>query len=142
MNPMLRKTVNLVTMISFFNVVMLALFGPVVEASTCCNTPTVWILKNQDKSPLSINCTLEKSPAWDGKPIVMSTGVIKPGSLYKHQWDRNWYSDGMGMIPGEWQCKTSDSKAAVRFTTDWGENVSLNINATKVTVVGKPQVKQ
>jgi hypothetical protein len=137
MNPMLRKTVNLVPMISFFNVVMLALFGPVVEASTCCNTPTVWILKNQDKSPLSINCTLEKSPAWAGKPIAMSTGVIKPGSQFKHQWDRNWYSDGMGMIPGEWECKTSDSKAAVRFTTDWGENISLGLKGGKLKVSGK-----
>lgn len=137
MNPMLRKTFSLVTMIGLFTIVILAVFGPVVEASTCCNTPTVWVLKNKGKSPLPVNCTLEKSPAWAGQPIVMSTGVIKPGSQYKHQWDRNWYSNGMGMIPGDWECKTTDSKATVIFTTDWGENVSLGLKDGKLKVSGK-----
>ena len=137
MNPTLRKTFNLVTKTSLLNGFILAVFGQVVEASTCCNTPTVWTFKNLGEAPLSITCTLEKSPAWTGKPILMSTGVMKRGSSYEYRWASHWYSDGMGMIPGEWICKTADSKAALRFTTDWGENVSLGLKDGKLKVSGK-----
>jgi hypothetical protein len=69
--------------------------------------------------------------AWAGKPITMETEIIKPGASFKYTWDANWYSDGMGMLPGAWSCKPSDPKLAkgikpVKFSTDWGENVTVS----------------
>jgi hypothetical protein len=69
--------------------------------------------------------------AWAGKPITMETEIIKPGASFKYTWDANWYSDGMGMLPGMWSCRPSDAKLAkefkpLRFKTDWGENATIN----------------
>lgn len=117
---------------------------------TCCHTPTVWTFKNQDKLPVRLQCKLEKSSAWSGKPIMMTTGDIAAGAVYKHTWDSGWYSDGMGMIPGQWVCRVPTDKetkneankvagvesagATVVFSTDWGENVTISWAHSKATV--------
>ena len=99
-------------------------------AGRCCNNPTVWTFKNLDKSPAKLTCTLERSVAYAGKPITMETEVIGPGGVFKYTWDSQWYADGMGMLPGDWSCRSSDLKTAkdikpVKFKTDWGENATI-----------------
>lgn len=111
-------------------------------AGTCCHTPTLWTIKNLDKTPVELTCSLEKSAAWSGKPISMSTGTIAAGGSYAHTWDSVWYSDGMGMVPGTWACRVSGSKGTqadlstppLAFSTDWGENVTISWNKSKGTV--------
>jgi hypothetical protein len=116
----------------------------VAVAGTCCNTPTVWTIKNLDKSAVTLTCSLEKSAAWSGKPISMSTGKIAAGGTRKHTWSSAWYSDGMGMIPGSWACRASNadgsadvSSAPLAFTTDWGENIIISWERSKGTVARK-----
>lgn len=60
----------------------------------------------------------------------METEIIPPRGTFKYTWDTQWYSDGMGMLPGSWICRPSDNKLAkvlkhMKFTTDWGENKTL-----------------
>ena len=117
----------------------LLLISSRLVAGTCCNTPTVWTIKNLDKTPVTLTCSLEKSAAWSGKPITLTTGVVAAGGTYKHTWDSGWYADGMGMIPGQWACRSTgaDSKVAsspLAFSTDWGENVTISWNNAKGTV--------
>jgi hypothetical protein len=113
-------------------------------AGSCCNTPTVWTIKNLDKSAVTLTCSLEKSAAWTGKPISMTTGKIAAGGAFKHTWSSAWYSDGMGMIPGSWACRASNddgsadaSSAPLAFTTDWGENITISWERSKGTVARK-----
>lgn len=115
----------------------------VAMAGTCCNTPTIWTFKNQDTVAVTLQCSLEKSAAWSGKSITMTTKQITPGSSYQHTWDPGWYADGMGMIPGQWVCKQSikdekttapGSPSVVAFTTDWGENIHITWTRVKATV--------
>jgi hypothetical protein len=120
-----------------------ALSWQVFAAGRCCNNPTVWTFKNLDKYPIKLSCTLERSVAWAGKPIAMETETIKPGSSFKYTWDSNWYSDGMGMLPGAWSCKPSDPKLAkgikpVKFSTDWGENVTVSWRKERFAVSSRP----
>lgn len=110
-------------------------------AATCCNTPTVWTFRNLDSLPVKLTCKLDKSAAWKGDPISMETSKISPRGTFKHEWSREWYSDGMGMIPGTWSCRPSgkpeQESAALVFTTDWGENVTITWNKSKGTVARK-----
>jgi hypothetical protein len=136
---MVRNHVNCIGILA--SVVVLS---EVAMAGTCCNTPTVWNIKNLDKSPVTLTCSLEKSAAWTGKPISMSTGKIASGGTYKHTWSSAWYSDGMGMIPGSWVCRatnadgsTDSSSAPLAFTTDWGENITISWERSKGTVARK-----
>ncbi len=122
----------------------LAFLSHAAMAGTCCNTPTVWTIKNLDKSPVTLTCSLEKSAAWSGKPISMSTGKISAGATFKHTWSSAWYSDGMGMIPGSWACRAANADGnrdatseALAFTTDWGENIAISWERSKGTVARK-----
>ena len=113
-----------------FCVALSALSWQVFAAGRCCNNPTVWTFKNLDRSPIKLSCTLERSVAWAGKPISMETEIIKPGGQFKYTWDANWYSDGMGMLPGQWICRPKDPQLVkvlkpLKFSTDWGENASI-----------------
>jgi hypothetical protein len=119
-------------------------FASQAFAGTCCHVPTVWTIKNQDSAPVIVACQLEKSVAWTGKPIAMETGTIASGGVYEHTWGSDWYSDGMGMIPGKWICKIKapDNHGAeiasgkLSLATDWGENVTIVWKKEKLTVAG------
>ena len=115
-----------------------------VMAATCCNTPTLWTIKNLDKTPVTLSCSLDKSAAWTGRPISMSTGKIAAGGTFKHTWSSAWYSDGMGMIPGSWSCRAVNANGqpdaastALAFTTDWGENITISWERSKGNVARK-----
>ena len=110
-------------------------------AATCCNTPTVWTFKNLDAVAVSLTCKLEKSAAWKGDLISMTTGKMPPAHTHIHKWASEWYADGMGMIPGTWSCRPSDkaddSADTLTFSTDWGENVTITWNKSKGKVAKK-----
>jgi hypothetical protein len=130
------KLILLGSVMSFFCLL------PALKAGTCCNTPTIWTFKNLDSVSVTLQCNLEKSVAWSGKPISMVTKPMAPGVTYKHTWDRGWYSDGMGMIPGQWVCRSTGGGApsmpvngdALNFATDWGENISILWSRGRATV--------
>ena len=117
-------------------------FSWAVMAGTCCHTPTIWTFKNQDTVPVTLQCSLEKSAAWSGKSITMTTKQSAPAATYQHTWDAGWYADGMGMLPGQWVCKPSakDEKATLgtpsvlAFSTDWGENITISWTRAKASV--------
>ena len=119
-----------------------ALFTSQAMAGACCNVPTVWTLKNLDSVPVNLTCQLVKSVAWSGKPIEMETGVIAPAGSFQYSWGTDWYSDGMGMIPGSWTCQIKFSSTAapttsvpnLSFSTDWGENVTITWKKEQLTV--------
>ena len=106
------------------------------DAATCCNTPTVWTYHNRDSRSVSLECKLEKSSAWSGKPLAISLPKLEAGKSHKHTWNSDWYADGMGMIPGQWVCKDVDNPkvAPLAFSTDWGENITVSWGGGKSTV--------
>jgi len=108
-----------------------------LAAGRCCNNPTVWTFKNLDKNPVKLFCVLERSVAWAGKPITMETEQINSGAIYKYTWNANWYSDGMGMLPGQWSCRSSNPKSAIKLETEWGENLSLEFRKGKLAILKK-----
>lgn len=129
-------------MLRFTFVVILFYCSAEAWAATCCNTPTIWTFKNLDASPVVLTCALEKSAAWKGEKIEITTEQIEAKGSYKHTWNRGWYADGMGMIPGQWSCapKTGDAKSkptALIFSTDWGENVTITWNKSRGSVARK-----
>lgn len=65
----------------------------------------------------------------------MQTETIKPGGLYRHAWDSNLYGVGVGMLPGQWNCRSKDPKSELKFSTEWGENLSINFGRGKLVVV-------
>ena len=106
-------------------------------AATCCHVPTVWTFQNRDTRPVTLECKLEKSSAWSGKKdLVVNTPSIAPGKSFKHTWDRGWYADGMGMIPGQWVCRATESQKAapLAFSTDWGENITVAWTGSKAAI--------
>ncbi|MCX6124099.1 MAG: hypothetical protein NTV34_05035 [Proteobacteria bacterium] len=111
---------------------LLLLSTPAISGA-CCNTPTVWTLKNASKSPISLSCKLISSTAAiSSQAVSIHSAEIAAGESFIHNWGADWYSDGMGMIPGTWSCqdarKPKDAGRApklVKFSTDWGENVSV-----------------
>lgn len=120
-----------------FYYVLLIEASPVFAASRCCNNPTVWTFKNLDKYPVQLICRLERSVAWAGDPIIVKTEIIKPGSVYRHTWDANYYAEGVGMLPGSWSCKSLDTKLSkshktIKFVTTWGENRSIHWRTASV----------
>ena len=106
-----------------------------ILAATCCHTPTVWTIKNESPSPAILNCSLKKSTAWSGQPINMKTEKISAGGTTQHTWDSNWYSDGMGMLPGTWTCVNEGTHdQALTFSTDWGENITITWSKSRGNV--------
>lgn len=105
-------------------------------AAACCNTPTVWTFKNNTANEISLACTLDSSAAWTGSPIKMTTPKIAKSATYAHTWGSQWYSDGMGMVPGKWSCQDtkSTSKKPIKFSTDWGENITVQWNEGEATI--------
>jgi hypothetical protein len=118
-------------------VILCSMPFPAFAGGRCCNNPTVWTFKNLDKSPIKLACVLERSVAWAGKPITMETETIKPGASFKYTWDANWYSDGMGMLPGQWNCRSSNPKSAIKLETEWGENLSFEFRKGKLAILKK-----
>lgn len=120
----------LITFVLSFNIFSNA------DAGTCCNTPTVWTLKNLTKNPVKLSCKLESSVAWSGKPILFETNVIAAHTSTTQKWGKEWYNDGMGMIPGKWQCKNASksSQEVLSFSTDWGENVIVLWKETQSSI--------
>lgn len=109
------------------------------SAGRCCHNPTVWTFKNSGRAPIKLTCILERSVAWAGDPIRMETETISPRGTFKYTWDTQWYSDGMGMLPGNWICRPTDNKLAkvlkpLKFTTDWGENKTLTWRSDRLTL--------
>lgn len=105
-------------------------------AGRCCHTPTVWTFKNLDTVPVALTCVLEKSAGWKGDPVSITTGKIAPLHSYEHKWGPEWYSDGMGLIPGSWACRSDDPAGSepLKFATDWGENVMITWHKAKGAV--------
>ena len=117
---------------SILSSALLILSTPAISGA-CCNTPTVWTLKNASRDPVSLSCKLiSSSAAISSQAVSINSTEIAAGESFIHNWGSDWYSDGMGMIPGTWSCqdarKPKDASRApklVKFSTDWGENVTV-----------------
>lgn len=100
-------------------------------AGPCCNTPTLWTFKNGTQSAVKLSCELVSSSAWAASTSVsITTASIPAGENLTHNWGSDWYSDGMGLIPGKWSCRETgvSTKKPIVFSTDWGENITIHWN--------------
>ncbi len=91
---------------------------------------TKWTIKNNAKEAITLSC---KNISEQGSNIAMTTKSIKPGGFVNFDWGDNYYNDGLWLNPGNWKCNTKNKTKLTEkfenFSTDWGESITLVVNA-------------
>jgi len=91
---------------------------------------TKWTIKNNSKEPLILSC---KNISEKDSNIAMTSRSIKPSKTEVFDWGDNYYNDGLWLNAGNWNCTTKNTTKLPaefeNFSTEWGESVSLVVNA-------------
>lgn len=91
---------------------------------------TKWTIKNNAKESIILSC---KNISQHDSEIALTTKSIKPSKIEVFDWGDNFYNDGLWLNPGNWNCitknKTKLPAEFANFSTDWGESISLVVNA-------------
>ncbi len=91
---------------------------------------TKWTIKNNSKESLILSC---KNISEKDSNIAMTSRSIKPSKTEVFDWGDNYYNDGLWLNAGNWNCTTKNTTKLPaefeNFATEWGESVSLVINA-------------
>ena len=90
-----------------------------------------WTIKNNLNQSINLTC---KNLKENGLNILFENKLIPHNNSVIYDWGDNYYNDGLGLNPGNWQCKaqTLEEKSSptdfMSFSTDWGENMILIID--------------
>lgn len=91
---------------------------------------TKWTIKNNSKESLILSC---KNISEKDSNIAMTSRSIKPSKTEVFDWGDNYYNDGLWLNAGNWNCTTKNTTKLPtefeNFSTEWGESVSLVVNA-------------
>jgi hypothetical protein len=91
---------------------------------------TKWTIKNNSKESLILTC---KNISEKDSNIAMTSRSIKPSKTEVFDWGDNYYNDGLWLNAGNWNCTTKNTTKLPaefeNFSTEWGESVSLVVNA-------------
>ncbi|KAB8037658.1 hypothetical protein GCL60_10815 [Silvanigrella paludirubra] len=91
---------------------------------------TKWTIKNNSKESLILSC---KNISEKDSNIAMVSRSIKPSKTEVFDWGDNYYNDGLWLNAGNWNCTTKNTTKLPaefeNFSTEWGESVSLVVNA-------------
>ncbi|MBX9838299.1 MAG: hypothetical protein K2X69_08260 [Silvanigrellaceae bacterium] len=124
-----------------FKVFAMGLFSTSMMASAS-ELSTKWTIKNNSKESLALTC---KNISEKDSNIAMTSRSIKPSKSEVFDWGDNYYNDGLWLNAGNWNCTTKNTTKLPsdfeNFSTEWGESVSLIVNAVdgklKLTKVEK-----
>ncbi len=124
-----------------FKVFAMGLFSTSMMASAS-ELSTKWTIKNNSKESLASTC---KNISEKDSNIAMTSRSIKPSKSEVFDWGDNYYNDGLWLNAGNWNCTTKNTTRLPsdfeNFSTEWGESVSLIVNAVdgklKLTKVEK-----
>jgi hypothetical protein len=105
---------------SFFLISLIAFTGVYAEF------PNQWKIKNKTKKAFSFECSTKTAGLTE--PIKMKVKKVPAGGETIYKWSDWYYNDVMGLNPGNWKCLISGKKVKGNFSTDWGENITIEVS--------------
>lgn len=99
-----------------------------IESIALAKSGTIWQISNITGKSIKIECLRTKNQ--DEVVIKFGPKVIAQHSSLTHDWGEHFYNDGMGLNPGEWNCKSGHENLG-SFLSLWGENLTLTVSESK-----------